>query len=136
MKSIILILLVLTVGCSREKVKFSAPEVIIVPDTPVVVPPIPEPPAPPAPLPVTSNNAKLMWDKNTEPDLAGYIVYRSDTSNVFVKGANSVNVGLNNTYEFTNLKRGMTHYFAVTAYDFSGNESTPSVQVSKFIELR
>jgi fibronectin type 3 domain-containing protein len=82
-------------------------------------------------LTVTGSYAQsvtLAWDTNTEPDLAGYIVYYGTTSRNY---PNSVDVGLVNSHEVTDLMAGQTYYFAVTAYDTSGNESEVSNEASK-----
>ena len=71
----------------------------------------------------------LTWETNTESDLAGYKVYRSTTSGTY--GAPiAVIQGNVTTYQGTNLTRGQTYYFVVTAYDTSGNESDFSIEVS------
>ncbi|MGD9853168.1 MAG: hypothetical protein AB7T38_18115, partial [Nitrospirales bacterium] len=80
---------------------------------------------------VTSNNtASLQWAANTEPDLAGYKVYHGTAPGVY---GSSLNVGKATTYQFPNLESNKVHYFSVTAYDTSGNESSPAPEVSKAI---
>ncbi|MGE0472755.1 MAG: hypothetical protein AB7P17_03885, partial [Nitrospirales bacterium] len=79
---------------------------------------------------VTSNTASLQWAANTEPDLAGYKVYHGTAPGVY--GA-SLDVGKATTYQFPNLESNKVHYFSVTAYDTSGNESSPAPEVSKAI---
>ncbi len=79
--------------------------------------------------PVTGS-ATLDWAPNTEPDLAGYRVYHGTASGSY---GPAVDVGLATTYTISNLRAG-THYFTVTAYDSSGNESARAVEVSKRIE--
>jgi len=53
-------------------------------------------------------------------DLKGYKVYYGTQSRNY---DNKVNVGNVTTYKATNLVGGANYYFAVTAYDKSGNES-------------
>ncbi|RMH08925.1 MAG: hypothetical protein D6704_02125, partial [Nitrospirae bacterium] len=70
----------------------------------------------------------------TEPDLAGYNVYYGTQSQIYTVAEN---VGLTDTpnsptYLVTGLAPG-TYYFAVTALDTSGNESTFSNEASKTI---
>jgi hypothetical protein len=73
--------------------------------------------------------ATIGWTANPEPDLAGYRVYRGNTSgNTSVE---VVDVGNVTTYQWNGLTPGQTHYFTVTAYDTSNNESAKSVEVSK-----
>ena len=78
----------------------------------------------------TSNSAILQWAANTESDLAGYKVYHGTAPGVY---GVSLNVGKTTTYQYANLETNKTHYFSVTAYDTSGNESTPAPEVSKTI---
>src|SRR5690606_15252160 len=42
-------------------------------------------------------------------------------------------VGKITTYQYTNLLEDKTHYFTITAFDASGNESLPSPEVKKYI---
>jgi len=76
----------------------------------------------------TTNSATLQWGANSESDLAGYKVYQGTTVGSY--GLSS-DVGKVTTYTSSNLQAGLTYYFAVTAYDTSGNESPPSIEVSK-----
>lgn len=78
------------------------------------------------------NTATLTWSPNTESDLAGYKIYHSEISGNFTTQAPVV-MGTATTYTWNNLTRGRTHYFAISAYDTSQNESPLSIQVSKFI---
>ncbi len=78
----------------------------------------------------TSNTATLQWAANTESDLAGYKVYHGTSPGVY---GVSLNVGKNTSYQYANLESNKTHYFSVTAYDTSGNESSPAPEVSKTI---
>ena len=88
---------------------------------------------------VFAGTATLTWDANTEPDLASYKVYYDTTSRTgTLPCANAgylsnINVGNVTTYTFNNLTDGATYYFAVSAYDTTGNESTCSTQQSKVI---
>ncbi|MGH7772383.1 MAG: fibronectin type III domain-containing protein [Candidatus Binatia bacterium] len=77
-----------------------------------------------------STTASLTWGPNTETDLAGYKVYVGTSSRVY---GSPINVGNLTSYALTNLLVGSTYYFAVTAYDGSGNESGFSNEVSKSI---
>jgi hypothetical protein len=69
----------------------------------------------------------LAWDANTEPDLAGYRVHYGTASGSYTS---SVDVHKVTTSSIGTLTAGQTYYFAVTAYDASGNESGYSNQVS------
>ena len=85
------------------------------------------PPPPPPPPPTT---ATLSWSPNAETDLAGYKVYMGNAAGVY--GAPVV-LGKVTSYTTGNLQLGNTYYFAISAYDTSGNESTLSTVVTKSI---
>jgi hypothetical protein len=61
-------------------------------------------------------------------DLAGYRIYHGTVSHIYDPPA--VDAGNVLTYQWNGLTPG-THYFAVTAYDTSNNESENSAEVSK-----
>ncbi len=69
----------------------------------------------------------LAWDASPEPDLAGYKIHYGTAS-----GSYSAHLDVRNvtTYTVTGLAEGQTYYFAATAYDEAGNESSYSNQVS------
>jgi hypothetical protein len=84
--------------------------------------------------PLQAAQVQLSWNAPTTnadgtplTDLAGYKVYYGQASKnyTFV-----VNVGNQSTYTVTGLQDGQTYYFAVRAYDTSGNESTFSNEVN------
>lgn len=82
-----------------------------------------------------AGRATLAWDANTEADLAGYKVYVGTASGQY---GPPVDVGLTATptaptHDVEPLEDG-TYFFAVTAYDASGNESGFSNEVSKSID--
>ena len=60
-------------------------------------------------------------------DLAGYKVYYRNSSGDY---SQSINAGNVTTKTVNNLTDGLDYYFAVTAYDISGNESGYSNEVS------
>ena len=72
------------------------------------------------------NKVKVMWDANVESDLAGYRVYYGLTSGDYNK---VIDVGNQISCIISGLL-DTTYYFAVTAYDTSGNESDYSDEVS------
>ncbi len=80
----------------------------------------------------TMNSATFSWAPNSESDLAGYNFFQGTTSGSY---GPSVDVGNRTTHTALNLQAGLTYYFAVTAYDTSGNESLPSLEVSKHIPV-
>ena len=72
----------------------------------------------------------IKWNPNHEDDLAGYKIYYGTHSRRY---SNAVDVGLVTSYTISNLETGKNYYFALTAYDTSGNESYFSNEVSVFI---
>ncbi|PKN35718.1 MAG: hypothetical protein CVU61_02540 [Deltaproteobacteria bacterium HGW-Deltaproteobacteria-19] len=66
---------------------------------------------------------QLRWNKSSDPDLAGYRVYRSATP---LSGY--VEVAKTEFTEFTDrdpsLRNGTAYYYQITAVDLAGNEST------------
>jgi hypothetical protein len=70
----------------------------------------------------------LTWEaptRNNEgtavTDVAGYKLYYGQASRQYTS---TVDVGNQTSYRLTGLQGGHTYYFAVTAYDSAGNEST------------
>jgi hypothetical protein len=78
----------------------------------------------------TTTSATLTWVANSESDLAGYKVYVGMAPGAY---GSPIAVGNTTSYMVSGLLRGNTYYFAVSAYDASGNESLPSSAVSKSI---
>lgn len=70
-------------------------------------------------------SATVNWNANTESDLAGYRVYYGAAPGTY---SQTVDVGLTTSHSITGLVDGSTYYISVTAYDTSGNESTPSIE--------
>jgi hypothetical protein len=86
------------------------------------------PPAAPAGLRAVASPAsiELSWDSNTEPDVAGYRVYRSTAGAAFEKIADVNEIP---AYSDHAVERGKTYRYAVTAMDKAGNESERSAVV-------
>ncbi|NKE71371.1 fibronectin type III domain-containing protein [Candidatus Manganitrophus noduliformans] len=76
---------------------------------------------------VFAGDATLTWSANAESDLAGYRVYFGTASRTY---GPSINVGKTTSYTLTGLAN-QTYFFAVTAYDTAGNESSFSAEVTK-----
>ena len=89
------------------------------------------PPDTPTGLGATPDNSQvsLSWNDNTEPDLAGYNVYRSTMSG---SGYTKINAELVLTSDYVDLTatNGTTYYYVVTAEDLSSNESGYSNEAS------
>jgi len=76
---------------------------------------------------VYSAQVTLAWDANTEKDLAGYNIYYGTSSGNYDA---SVDVGNWTSCTIAGLEEGQTYHFAATAYDFDGNESDFSSEVT------
>lgn len=89
------------------------------------------PPNAPGGLTAAGGNQQinLAWNTNSESDLAGYNVYRSQVSG---SGYAKVNGALLTTPAFddTGLSANTTYFYVVTAVDTSGNESGNSAEAS------
>jgi len=72
-------------------------------------------------------SAILSWSANTDPDLGGYIAYWGGTSRSY---SNQSDVGAPRSLTIPGLVAGNTYFFAVKAYDTSGNLSAFSSEVS------
>jgi hypothetical protein len=81
---------------------------------------------------VSAGQVTLAWDANTEPDLAGYMIYYGFATRAYDY---VVDVGDQTTYTLSGLEDGHTYYFAVTAYDTEDLESDFSNEVMKNFEL-
>ena len=73
----------------------------------------------------------LTWTANGEPDLAGYKVYVGTASGTYSLPGSPFVAGKVTSYTVSNLPKGQTYYFAISAYDSAGNESALSAEVSK-----
>ncbi len=74
-----------------------------------------------------ADSVTLVWDPNTEPDLAGYRIHYGTSSgqwNITIDVGNVTNVTI------SGLARGVTYYFVATAYNTANLESDPSNEVS------
>lgn len=75
----------------------------------------------------------LDWHDNTEEDLAGYNVYRSNTPNSY---GNPIAAGVQaSEYSDTVTADGTTYYYVVRAVDESGNESVNSNEASLYLPV-
>lgn len=94
--------------------------------------PAPAPGPAPAPAPTT---AELSWTPSESPVVAGYRVYHGTTSGAYIEAPGSgVSAGNATSFTFAGLERGRMYYFAVTAIDAQGNESSFSNEATKLIQ--
>jgi len=74
---------------------------------------------------------QVTWNPNTEEDLAGYRLYYGAASGQYGEPVDVANV-TEHLVEIT-PQYGATYYFALTAYDTSGNESEFSNEATCFV---
>jgi hypothetical protein len=70
---------------------------------------------------------QIAWSSNTEDDLSGYRLYYGTSSRDY---DHVLNVGNTASVTVEGFLEGETYYFGLTAYDYSGNESGYSAEVS------
>jgi hypothetical protein len=87
-----------------------------------------QPPAPPTGIVVYNgdNRADIAWNPNRESDLEGYNIYYSDSYD-----GKYTYIGSSTDEYFVDRDavNGSKYYYAVTAYDYNGNESELSYDV-------
>jgi hypothetical protein len=86
------------------------------------------PPAPPKNITVINGDQRvdIFWKKNTENDLAGYNIYYSYS---YDGKYTLIGSSPKNNYIDFGVRNGYKYYYAVTAYDYNGNESELSNDV-------
>ena len=94
------------------------------------------PPSTPTLLPpgIAAGRIALFWTANPEPDLAGYLIYRSIDPNL-PKDWTILTPSLLTRTTFTdeNVEPGKTYYYYIRAVDTAGNKSQPSEVVSETV---
>jgi hypothetical protein len=79
---------------------------------------------------VKAEQVTLAWDANTEPDLSGYKIHLGSAAHAY---NTVIDVGNQTRYTVTNLNRGTTYFFSVTAYNTQGHQSDYSNEVNKTV---
>lgn len=98
------------------------------------VSPTPTPTPAPTPPPATVGTASLAWSASPDARVTGYRVYWGTTPGSYQQARGvGLAAGTATSYVVSNLPAGRTYYFAVTAYDASGTESTYSSEAAKSI---
>jgi Rhamnogalacturonan lyase family 11, C-terminal domain/Rhamnogalacturonan I lyases beta-sheet domain/Secretion system C-terminal sorting domain len=69
------------------------------------------------------DTVRIEWDANTDFDLAGYKLYRGKSEDSLML---LIDTGTATSYLDTEVTNDSTYYYAVTAYDFDGNQSAYS----------
>jgi hypothetical protein len=72
---------------------------------------------------IAPNSIELNWERNVEPDLAAYRIYRATAAGEFEKLAD---VSVVPTYSDRAVESGKSYRYVITALDHSGNESPRS----------
>jgi len=88
-----------------------------------------EAPAKPADLkatPKSGSKVELSWSANSENDLASYNIYGGTTATPTTQIGNTASTNLT----ITNLQRGKTYYYRISAVDNAGNESDKTNDVA------
>ena len=117
-----------SIGGSRSTLNLfrnSAIASLLQPPTPVItIPPSPPPRS-------TPGNVRLTWGSNQEPDLAGYKLYIGTASGIYNFAGSPFSINIATSYIASNLPKGQTYFFALSAIDTAGNESVLSAEVSR-----
>ncbi len=115
--TIIFVVTIMFQGCTFQ----GSNDVIVVDDTP-----------PAAPRGVHSisgdGQVKIVWYPNQEKDLKGYIIYRSNKKSGGYKEIGTVSAKVSSFID-NDVKNGITYYYAVSAFDYNGNESDLSPEI-------
>ena len=95
------------------------------------------PPAPPASITIASINGvvSLFWPGNTEPDTAGYNLYRAESADTPPGQWVKLNQQLHKPTSFRDdrVQVGKQYFYQLTAVDNNGNESARSAVVSEVV---
>ncbi|MEY2542158.1 MAG: hypothetical protein QOI22_1760 [Verrucomicrobiota bacterium] len=75
----------------------------------------------------SAQSVTLSWDPNLEPNIAGYHVFYGNTSGSYTQ---AIDVGNTATATISGLQNGIRYFFAVTACNTDGLESSFSKEVS------
>jgi hypothetical protein len=90
----------------------------------------PDPPAKPTLSVKGTDSIQLAWTPNTEPNIAGYIVYRRESPDDEWVPVGIITDSNTTTYTDKSLEPDTTYYYVVTAVDDNGFESEPSPETS------
>ena len=73
----------------------------------------------------------ISWTANSESDLAGYKIYAGRSTGVYGSAGTPITVASSATSGVVPIDATGAWYFAVTAFDTTGNESGFSTEVSR-----
>ena len=74
----------------------------------------------------TATSIELTWDRDTEPDLAGYRIYRAAPGGEFVKIGETAEAP---SYGDKQVEAGKQYRYKISAFDKAGNESKQSAEI-------
>ena len=83
-------------------------------------------------LVATGTAVSLIWEANTEADLAGYVVLRGEAPGDKLAPLTATPIG-DAAYVDTSIRRTRTYMYEVVAVDKTGNQSAPSNRVEESI---
>ena len=83
-------------------------------------------------LVATATAVSLIWEPNTEEDLAGYLVLRGDVPGDKLAPLTPAPIG-DAAYVDNSIRRNRTYVYEVIAVDKTGNQSAPSNRVEESI---
>ena len=86
---------------------------------------------------VFATEVGFIWNPNTERDLAGYRLYQSKVSGVYVKGVDKAiaDIAAGTEVATTQITEGGTYGVGRTVYAEYGNESGFSNEVSEYFDF-
>ncbi len=87
---------------------------------------------------VQAASVTLTWQRNQEPDIAGYKIFYGTRSGRYTNSItidDTANQPLERSYTVDGLQEGATYYFAIKAFDLAGQEGVFSDEISKTIPV-
>ncbi len=78
-------------------------------------------------------NVHLEWDDAEDADFQYFAIYRGETPNFTVGAGNKVGTSPEAKFSDFDVPTIKTYYYKVTAFDFSGNESAASDEISAIV---
>jgi fibronectin type 3 domain-containing protein len=86
---------------------------------------------------VIDEKVHLSWQKNSEPDLQGYHVYRQEVNQLDTLRLTPEILPIKeNAYVDSTMKYGISYYYSITAIDKNGNESRHSNRMDALVTDR
>lgn len=76
-----------------------------------------------------ANTVALQWDESVDADFKYFAIYRSTTAGFDPAGLTPLATLIDNNYVDTDIVRGTTYYYRLSAYDFAGNQSQFSAEL-------